>query len=256
MPAPFVESRYFAAVAALRHGFFGREGGHSSGDLASLNVSETQDDDPNLVARNRAEVADALGFPATALATVRQTHSTIVHTLTAPPGPENRPEGDAMVTDRPGLLLGILTADCAPVLLADTEAGVIGAFHAGWKGAIGGIARSTMEAMAKLGADPRHTIAVIGPTISQPNYEVGPDFAASVLAQHPGAANRFTTPPGGKEHFDLPGFVADQLTEAGVRLVEDLRLCTYAAPQRFFSHRYATHEGIGAGRQIAVIALA
>lgn len=255
MAAPFVESRYLAAVSALRHGFFGREGGHSGGDFASLNVSESQGDDPNLVAQNRAEVADALGHSPAALALVRQTHSAIVHTLTAPLSGD-RPEGDAMVTDRPGLLLGILTADCTPVLLADTEAGVVGAFHAGWKGAIGGIAGNTVAAMTALGADPARTVAVIGPTISQANYEVGSDFAASVLAQHPGAASRFMTPPGGREHFDLPGFVADQLAEAGVRLVEDLRLCTYAAPERYFSHRRATHEGTSAGRQIALIGLA
>src|SRR5690606_34682878 len=144
----------------------------------------------------------------------------IVHTLTAPPDAADRPDGDAMVTNRPGLLLGILTADCTPVLLADAEAGVVGAFHAGWKGAMRGIAGRTVEARVDLGANPQHTVAVIGPTISQANYEVGPDFAANLLAIHPGADHRFSTPPGGREHFDLPGFVADQLSTAGVRLVE------------------------------------
>lgn len=256
MNAPFEQSRYLGMVGALRHGFFGRQGGHSQGDFASLNVSEASGDDLTLVARNRAEAADAIGFPATALATIRQTHSTIVHTLTAPPDATARPEGDAMVTDRPGLVLGILTADCTPVLLADAEAGVIGAFHAGWKGAIGGIAGNTIEAMAALGATPGKIVATIGPTISLANYEVGPEFAAAALAQHPGAANRFTKPGGGREHFDLPGFVADQLHAAGVRLVDDLRFCTYAAPERYFSHRHATHNGTTTGRQIALIGLA
>jgi polyphenol oxidase len=156
---------------------------------------------------------------------------------------------------RTRLALGILTADCSPVLLADPEAGVIGAFHAGWKGAIGGIAQATVAAMGALGAEPARIVAAIGPTISQRNYEVGPEFAANLLGRHRDAGNRIMTPPGGKEHFDLPGFIFDRLHEAGVGLVEDLRLCTYAEPKHYFSHRFATHHGTATGRQIALIGL-
>lgn len=255
MTIPCERSRYLAGVDSVRHGFFGRNGGHSSGDFTSLNMSLSVGDDPERVARNRADAVSALGLPADALALVRQTHSAIVHTLAAPTDAADRPEGDAMVTNRPGVLLGILTADCTPVLLADVEAGVIGAFHAGWRGAAAGIAANTVAAMTALGADPGRMIAVIGPTISQANYEVGPDFAAAILERYPDAGHRFVTPAGGRPHFDLPGFVADGLRGAGVRLVEDLRLCTYAAPARWFSHRHATHNATATGRQIALIGL-
>ena len=238
----------------IKHAFFGRRGGVSTGDFASLNVSETLGDDLSNVAKNRAQAVESIGFPGSALATLKQVHSTAVLTLTAP-SPE-RPEGDAIVTATPGLVLGILTADCAPVLLADPEAGVIGAFHAGWKGAIGGIAEGTVRAMAALGADPARIVAAIGPTISAPNYEVGPDFAADLLAKHPKAENRLSAPGGDREHFDLPGFVLDRLRDAGVGLTENLAICTYAHPDRYFSHRYATHRGTATGRQIALIGLA
>ena len=243
------------SLAAFPHGYFGRRGGRSTGNFASLNVSEASGDDLTLVAQNRAQATKAIGFLPDALATIRQTHSTIVHAITAPPLPGSRPEGDAMVANVPGIVLGILTADCAPVLLADPHAGVIGAFHAGWKGAIGGIARDTVLAMAELGADPARIVATIGPTISLPNYEVGPDFAANLLAQHPDATNRITIGTSGREHFDLPGFVADQLRGAGIGSVENLEICTYAAPETYFSHRYATHKGTTTGRQIALIGL-
>jgi YfiH family protein len=253
--APHETSRSLTGLNGIRHGFFGRRGGVSTGDFAALNVSEASGDQPSLVAQNRALTAEAIGSPATSLATIRQTHSSIVHVITAPPIGE-RPEGDAMVTDVPGIVLGILTADCTPVLLADREAGVIGAFHAGWKGALDGIAQGTVVAMVALGADPARIVAAIGPTISQRNYEVGPDFARNVLARYPDAKSRFTTPAGGREHFDLPGFISDQLEGAGIGLVEDLDICTYAAPDAYFSHRYATHRGTTTGRQIALIGMA
>ena len=255
MAIPFEASAALAALAAVRHAFFGRRGGSSTGDFASLNVSEVSGDKPHLVAQNRAQAVAVLGFPPDSLVTVKQVHSSLVHTVTVPPTDGERPQADALVTNVRGLVLGILTADCAPVLLADPAAGVIGAFHAGWKGAIGGIAEATVDAMAALGADPARIVAAIGPTISLPNYEVGPDFAASLLRQHRDAGNRIATPPGGREHFDLPGFVFDRLHEAGVGLVQDLAICTYADPRRYFSHRYATHRGTATGRQIALIGL-
>jgi YfiH family protein len=255
MTAPFDQSRPLAAQRGIRHGFFGRRGGVSTGTFASLNMSEASSDKLNHVAQNRAQATELLGFPVGNLATVKQVHSTSVVAITSPPDPAERQEADAMVSNLPGIILGILTADCAPVLLADAKAGVIGAFHAGWKGAIGGIAYGTVMGMVALGADPARIVAAIGPTISLANYEVGPEFAADLLAKHRDAGNRISKPNGGREHFDLPGFVFDQLHGAGVGLVTDLGLCTYAEPKRFFSHRYATHHGTTTGRQMALIGL-
>jgi polyphenol oxidase len=250
---PFVTS---PALDGVPHGFFGREGGESTGVFASLNVSEASGDDLTHVASNRAQATQAIQFSPDDLVTVRQIHSNDVVTITERPS-ANAPryEADAMVTKVPGLVLGILTADCTPILLADTEAGVIGAAHAGWKGAAGGIAYSTVLAMVALGAEPSRIRAMIGPTISGPNYEVGPEFAAALLAQHPHAALRISRLYGAREHFDLPGFVGDQLIGAGVGKVEDLRLCTYANPAAYFSHRRATHEKSTTGRQISLIGL-
>lgn len=254
MTAPFDQSRPLSRLDRIRHGFFGRRGGVSTGLYASLNMSDSTGDKPHLVLENRRQATELLGFPLGNLATLKQVHSTRVLSITVPPSGD-LVEADAMVSNLSGILLGILTADCSPVLIADAEAGVIGAFHAGWKGAIGGIARHTVISMVALGADPSRMVAAIGPTISLANYEVGPEFAADLLRQHPGAANRITRPDGGREHFDLPGFVFDQLHEAGVGLVDDLQLCTYAEPKRFFSHRYATHHQTTTGRQMALIGL-
>jgi YfiH family protein len=256
MSIPFEQSRALARMAGVRHAFFGRRGGVSTGVFASLNTSASGGDKLNLVASNRAQAVGAMGFPATSLVTLRQAHSNTVMVLTSPPDRGQPPEADAMVTNVPGVVLGILTADCAPILFADPRAGVIGATHAGWKGAAGGIAQATVLAMVGLGADPARIVAAIGPTISFANYEVGPQFAADLLAKHRDAANRVGLPAGGREHFDLPGFIFDQLNGAGVGLVDDLAICTYADPKSYFSHRRATHEGSTTGRQIAMIGLA
>jgi polyphenol oxidase len=253
MRVPFLTCR---ALDGIPHGFFGREGGESTGVFASLNVSEASGDDLTHVANNRAQATRAIQFSPDALVTVRQVHSNDVVTITERPAPSApRHEADAMVTNVPGIVFGILTADCTPILLADREAGVIGAAHAGWKGAAGGIAYATVLAMVALGAEPSRISAVIGPTISGPNYEVGPEFAASLLEKHPHAAVRISRLYGPREHFDLPGFVGDQLVGAGVGKVEDLRLCTYADPAAYFSHRRATHEKTTTGRQISLIGL-
>lgn len=255
MSIPYDTSRTLERLGKVRHGFFGRRGGFSTGLFASLNVSESAGDKPQHVAENRAAIAGLMGYDASALVTIRQVHSTTVLQVTRKPGDVEKPEGDALVTNVPGLLLGVLTADCTPILFADAEAGVIGAAHAGWKGALGGIAEATVGVMEELGARREHIVAAIGPTISLQNYEVGPEFAANLLAEHRDAENRIARPEGGREHFDLPGFVFDQLSAAGVGLVEDLGLCTYASPKRFFSHRYATHQGIQTGRQLSVIGM-
>jgi YfiH family protein len=255
MTAIFAQSPTLT-VAGISHGFFGRQGGFSSGPYAGLNTSESAGDDLTLVARNRAQAAAALGFSADALATVRQVHSNHVLALTSPPQPGERHEADAMVTNQGGLLLGVLTADCAPILLADPEAGVVAAAHAGWKGAAGGIVYATVLAMTRLGADPARIRAVIGPTISMRNYEVGPETAAEILRLDAAAARHIAIPDGSRrERFDIPGLLHSQLAETGLGTVDDLKLCTYADPERWFSYRYARHHGTTTGRQIALIGL-
>lgn len=255
MSMPFETSRALERLSGVRHGFFGRRGGHSTGDFASLNASESVGDKPGHVQKNREQITGILGFSPEALAQVKQVHSARVVVLTDPAAIAARPEADAIVTDIRGAALGILTADCTPILLADVEAGVIGAAHAGWRGAVSGVAEATVQAMVSLGAEPGRIVAAIGPTISAENYEVGPDWAAELLKQHRDAANRISRPEGRREHFDLPGFVFDHLIEAGVGVVDDLRLCTYAAPKKYFSHRWATHKAIPTGRQLSVIGL-
>lgn len=252
MTPPFETSPRLSALEGVAHGFFGRRGGSSSGEFSSLNVSENGGDDRAIVAANRDTIVDALGF--SALATLSQTHSNRVVVLTEAPETGGRPDADALVTSQPGLLLGILTADCTPIAFADAEAGVVGIAHAGWKGAVDGIAENTISAMEALGAKRARIVAAIGPTISGANYEVGPQFAADLIARNPSAAAHIVIPPGGKEHFDLPGFVAERLSAAGVT-VDFAGSCTYAAPDRYFSHRYATHQGTRAGRQMSVIGI-
>ncbi|MEQ1769836.1 MAG: peptidoglycan editing factor PgeF [Devosia sp.] len=256
MSAPYTTSKLLTDPR-LVHGFFGREGGRSHGDLAGNNMSIAQGDNPDHVVANRSAAAQAMGDHGLGdLVVFRQTHSTRVVTLTARHNPAVAVEADAMATNRKDQLLGILTADCSPVLFADPEAGIVGAAHAGWKGAAGGICTATVLAMVALGASPANIRAVIGPTISGANYEVGPDTAAQIVARDATASRHISIPAGKtREHFDIPGFIAEQLFGAGVGLVSDLGLCTYADPARYFSHRYATHHGIGTGRQIAIVGL-
>jgi YfiH family protein len=242
----------------IAHGFFGRDGGVSQGIYASLNCGPGSKDDSGAVAENRRRVADALA-PEVRLISLSQIHSPIIHALPAW-GCEDgkRLEGDGMVTATPGLGLGILTADCAPVLFADAKARVIGAAHAGWKGALGGVLEATLEAMEKLGALRDRISAAIGPAISQQNYEVGADFRDRFLeagAKH----RRFFVPSDRQGHyrFDLPAYVAHRLTQAGTGSVETLGICTYPAENGFFSFRRTTHAGEpDYGRQISAILLA
>jgi polyphenol oxidase len=238
-------------LGTLPHGFFGRTGGVSQSEFAGLNVSLSVGDDPEAVARNRETVTDAIA--AGPLVILKQVHSARVETITKPL--EAVVEADAMVTATPGLALGILTADCTPILLADLGAGVVGTAHAGWRGAVDGIVGNTVEAMIAIGARPENIVAAVGPTISGANYEVGDGFREDFLRLHPDGESHFHTPDGGKPHFDLPGFVLAQLRDAGISRVEQVGGCTYAHPDRYFSHRYATHQGTRTGRQIAVIGL-
>lgn len=241
-----------SALTTIRHGFFGRRGGVSTGEFAGLNVSTSVGDEPQAVASNRLTVEAALDIGP--LVILKQTHSTRVETITASLAP-GTVDADAMVSVTPGLALGILTADCTPILLADPQAGVIGAAHAGWRGAVDGIIDNTVAAMVALGANKENIIAAYGPTIQARNYEVGDKFREDFLSLHPDGARHCHTPPGGQPHFDLPGFVAVQLRAAGVTEVDPVGACTYAHPERYFSHRYATHQKTRTGRQIAVIGL-
>ena len=247
------------ALAGLRgvaHGFFTREGGRSGGIYASLNCGFGSGDDRAAVAANRAIAAEALGLGAEDLRTVYQVHGREVVKPEGPWSPTAPPKADALVTDRPGLGLAILTADCAPVLLADPSAGVVGAAHAGWRGALDGVLQATVEAMAALGAAPARMLAAVGPCIAQGSYEVGAEFPAPFLAQDPGHARFFAPGRAGRHQFDLTGYAAAMLRAAGVGTVQRLDLDTCADDRRFFSYRRATHRGErDYGRQISAIAL-
>jgi hypothetical protein len=242
----------------LRHGFFTRKGGVSEGIYSSLNCGLGSGDDPAKVGENRARAMALLELPAPALATVYQHHSADVVRVETPSPQAARPKADAMVTVRPGVALGIGTADCAPVLFADAAAGVIGAAHAGWRGAVGGVLEATVKAMTELGAEPARIHAAIGPTIGQASYEVGPEFPAPFLAQDPANA-RFFIPAKRRGHFmfDLPGYVAARLRRLGLGAVEDLARDTCAEADAFFSYRRTTLLGEkDYGRGLSAIALA
>ncbi|MET3924460.1 peptidoglycan editing factor PgeF [Devosia sp. 2618] len=252
---PFERSTALDGIASLRHGFFGRQGGHSTGAFASNNMSIAIGDEPRLAEANRSGAAQELGYLRQNLYLLRQTHSADVRTLTDYPDNDIAFDADAMVTKLPTLALGILTADCTPILFADAEAGVIGAAHAGWRGAVDGIIGNTVDAMVALGADPKRIVAAIGPTISGDNYEVGPQFMTDFVALQPDGWRHFHVPEGKRTHFDLPGFVEAQLRAAGIETVDRVGGCTYGHPDRYFSHRYATHHATKTGRQIAIIGL-
>lgn len=238
----------------VAHGFLGRRGGVSTGLYAGLNVGIGSDDDAEIVAENRRRASEAV-LPGARLLTLYQTHSAdVVRALTAF---DDRPSGDALVTERPGLALGILTADCAPVLLADREAGVVGAAHAGWKGAIGGVTDATIAAMEKIGARRERIAAAVGPCIARSSYEVDDAFARRFESDDPANERFFAPGKPGHHQFDLEAYVAHRLARAGLTRIEMLGLDTYGDADRFFSFRRATHRGEpGYGRQISIIGIA
>lgn len=241
------------ALAPLRHGFFTRKGGASSGIFAGLNCGGGSTDMADVVAINRARVAQAMAVPPEALVGVHQVHSADVVTVRGP-GPQGR--ADAMVTDVPGLALAVLTADCMPVLMADAGAGVIGAVHAGWRGALAGVLEATLDAMEALGADREETVAVIGPCISQRAYEVGPEFLATFEGDDPAHAWFFANGTGDRYLFDLPGFGLKRLRDAGIGHAEWTRHCTYSDPDLFYSFRRSVHAGeADYGRLLSAIRL-
>jgi YfiH family protein len=241
-------------LGGLPHGFLGRRGGVSTGELSGLNVGYGSSDDRDAIDENRRRAITAL-LPRAELATVHQVHSADVAHVERPWPQAERPHADAMVTDRPRLLLGILTADCAPVLFADPQAGVIGAAHAGWRGALAGVTDSTLAAMEELGASRDRICAAVGPCIAPPSYEVDEGFRARFLADDP-ANGRFFAEGPAKPRFDLPRYVVHRLLAAGIGEVEALHLDTYADADRFYSYRRATHRGeADYGRQLSAIAL-
>lgn len=244
-----------ATLAGVPHGFLGRRGGVSSGIHAGLNVGLGSEDAAEVVAENRRRATEAV-LPGAQLVTLFQVHSADAVVVTQPFEQALRPHADALVTDRAGLALGILTADCAPVLLADREAGVVGAAHAGWKGAIGGVTDSTLAAMEQLGARRERIAAAVGPCIARASYEVDAEFVRRFAEADPENERFFTDTREGHAQFDLEAYVVHRLASAGVRRIEALGLDTYADPERFFSYRRATHRGEpDYGRQIAIIGL-
>ena len=247
-----------AALPGIRHAFFTRQGGVSTGLYASLNGGMGSNDDPATVAQNRARMAGAIGVAPERLLACWQVHSADAVLGTDPWTREDAPKGDAIVTATPGIGAAVSIADCGPVLFADPDARVVAAAHAGWKGAIGGVLAATIDLMEKQGARRENVRAVIGPLIRQASYEVGEDFVARFLAEDKAFA-RFFAPADRPHHalFDLPGFIRLRLTQAGIRHVEDLGLDTYPDEARFYSFRRATHrKEADYGRLIAAIALA
>ncbi|GGG64668.1 laccase domain protein [Salipiger pallidus] len=241
-------------LAPVHHGFFTRRGGASSGVFSGLNCGNGSSDQSEIVAINRARVADAMGVPVERLVNVSQTHSARVVTVDGPLEAP-LPEADGIVTATPGLAIAVLTADCQPVLFSDPEAGVIGATHAGWRGAVDGVLEATIEAMLALGATREGIRAVIGPTISQRNYEVGPEFFDTFLAEDQENARHFAGGEGDRMQFDLPGFSLAKMRAEGVE-AEWTRHCTYSDPGRFFSYRRSCHEkAADYGRLISAIRL-
>jgi polyphenol oxidase len=241
-----------SALASVQHGFFGRDGGVSSGIYANLNSGPGSRDDPASVAENRRRIAAAFALQPTHLIGAHQVHSPDA-VFVREPWPGARPHADALVTTAPGLALSIVTADCAPVLLADRDAGVIGAAHAGWKGALSGVLEACVALMHAHGA--QRIVAAIGPCIHQQSYEVGPEFVARFVESDAAHVRFFRAGAGEKSHFDLPGFCASRLAALDIE-TDILPLDTYALAARFHSHRRSVHERLGDyGRNCAAIML-
>ncbi|HEX8448971.1 MAG TPA: peptidoglycan editing factor PgeF [Allosphingosinicella sp.] len=255
MEADPVEALESRALRGVPHAFLGRRGGVSSGVCAGLNVGLGSSDDRASVLENRRRAVAAVA-PRAQLATLHQVHSADSIYVAAPYPDEARPKADAMVADRPGIVLGILTADCAPVLLADREAGVVAAAHAGWKGALGGVVESTVAEMERRGAERGRIAAAVGPCIARKSYEVDESFLRRFVDSDPEHERFFGLGREGHYQFDLEGFVLSRLAAAGIERIEALGEDTYSQPDRFFSYRRSTHRGeADYGRQISLIAL-
>jgi polyphenol oxidase len=243
-------------AAGIRHGFFLRNGGVSEGIYASLNCGRGSNDERERVEENRSRVAGSLGAKSEQLIGPRQIHSSKAVIVDGAWQVGETPEADAAVTNIRGLALSVLTADCAPILMADAKAGVIAAVHAGWKGAKSGVIESTIEAMESLGAKASQICAAIGPTISQAAYEVSPEFEAAFVADSAHNQEYFSQHPGGRPHFNLPAFVKNRLLRGGVTNIQDIGVCTYENESILFSYRRTCHRSEpDYGRQISAILL-
>jgi YfiH family protein len=253
-----IQADSLSIISGIRHGFFTRQGGISSGLYKTLNCGAGSKDDPVAVIENRSRVAQHLGGFSDDVQTIYQIHSATAHVVDQLVPRDSLPKADALVTRTRGLVIGILTADCAPVLFADEEAKVVGAAHAGWRGALGGVLEATVTAMEGLGAQRSRIFAALGPTIGPNSYEVGPEFVADFQAADAENARFFTIPRGKKTpHFDLPSFVLDRLGRLGLRHIERQSPCTYENESMFFSFRRATHrKEPDYGRQISAIVVA
>ena len=253
-----LESLLLSSVPGVRHAFFTRAGGVSTGIYAGLNGGLGSNDEPDKVKENRRRMAAKLDVPVEKLLTLHQIHSPDVIVAREPWDMTARPKGDAMVTKTPGIALGVTAADCGPVLMVDPKARVIGAAHAGWKGALTGVLEATIDTMEKQGASRGDIVVGVGPMLHQRNYEVGMEFVArfeeadAENARFFASASRY-----GHAMFDLPGYIHARLSRAGVLMVDDIDLCTYADEDSFFSYRRSTHRGEpGYGRQLSLIGLA
>ena len=251
-----LQSAILQSIGGIRHGFFTRLGGQSAGLYAGLNCGLGSKDHPAAIDANRAAVCSTLGFPGNRLVTVHQVHSAMAVTVTGPF--EGSPlQADALVTTTPGVVVGALAADCAPVLFASRDGRVVGAAHAGWKGAFGGIVEATVAAMEKVGGRRDRIVASVGPCIAQHSYEVGAEFRERLVADDP-ASGRFLIPSDRTAHFqfDLSGFVLSRLAQSGIETVEALGCDTYSDETRFYSYRRATHRGEpDYGRQVSAIVI-
>jgi len=251
-----VEVIHAQALGSLPHGFLGSRGGVSIGILEGLNVGTGSSDDREAIAENRRRAVEAV-LPGAELATVHQVHSAQTRYVATPWPQGERPRADAMVTDQPGVLLGILTADCAPVLLADEQAGIVAAAHAGWRGALAGITDSAIGEMEAIGARRDRIAAAIGPCIALPSYEVDEAFRDRFIDAEVSNDRFFIATASGELHFDLPAYVRHRLIAAGIAEVETIHLDTYSDADRFYSYRRATHCGEpDYGRQISLIGIA
>jgi YfiH family protein len=256
--ATMLQSSALSALSGIRHGFFTRTGGVSRGCYESLNGGVGSNDAPAHVAENRARMAAAVGVLPTRLISAYQIHSPVVVTVDEPWNASSRPKADAIVTRASGLAIAVSTADCGPILFADAKAGVIGAAHAGWRGAFSGVAEATIAAMEQCGADRSRIVAALGPMIRQQNYEIGPEFVAQFTAADSSNERFFESAPrAGHALFDLAGYVAARLARAGIGQIDDLGRCTYAEPETFFSYRRSVHRREpDYGRHLNAIALA
>jgi YfiH family protein len=254
---PYLTDPHLTALPGIRHGFFTREGGVSTGIFASLNCGLGSKDHPENVRENRARIANAMGVAPQSLVTAYQVHGTAAIHVDTPWRPDARPKADALVADRPGIAIAVGIADCAPILFADADARVVAAAHAGWRGAFDGILESAVEAMESRGAQRERIVAAIGPTISRASYEVGPEFIERF--QTADIANRrffYPAEKPGHAFFDLPGYAGTRLRRLKLAAVANLDRCTYTGEERFFSYRRSVHRGEpDYGRQLAAIVI-